>query len=1221
MFGAIIGTVGERSAYFMHQVEVIAITMVVLAVIVLVVSTIWFYLFSRVAASLSQRIQRTYLAAVLSKDIAWFDVRTPAEIPTRLSADIEKIQAAVASKAGNFVMNVSQAVSGLALGFAKGWIIALVCCGCIPIIIITRLMLANSMKRSSTASQALYAKAGAVAEEVLMSIRTVAAFGGENRESKRYDKLLGEGKDEGVKVAISVAFTTALVLSCMFAIYALALYVGGLLVDHGVINTTTGQVYQGSDIYVVLTSVIMSAFALGSMSPSLHAFTEGTAALEGLSQTIAESTAIEPSMLEENGRQVLIAKPKAAFLDSSSISEKLNIGKIEFKDVSFRYPSRPDVMTLQSLSLTIQAGQKVALVGESGSGKSTIISMLERFYDPLSGSVSINGRDIKTLNPHALRSMFGYVGQEPVMFASSIRDNLTYGLPESSIPLDTEIKKALRRANVLEFVMSLPDQLDTYCGPGGSQMSGGQKQRIAIARALLRDPQVLLLDEATSALDNESEKMVQRTLDSLQESSADSGTNLTTISVAHRLSTVRNSDVIFVLKRGGILVEQGTHLDLMALNGYYTALVASQAATAVAESPRHSSTDLGAPGTSVLQTASGADEEDSKRKSNTGPNKSEEEKEKERISEIAKTYRVPWRRLLAFTKGHSRWLYISGCVGAAGKGSSFPLHALLFSSVVSWYYLNDKAEMMHKISIASFYYVGLSVGVFIAVFVDFWSFAHIGGEFTMRIRSDCFRHLLSQDMGFFDEPDNAPAKLLMSLSSWAAKMHVLAGEVVGVFVEFLAALVAGLTIAFVASAKLTGILIGTLPLLMLAMVMTSRFLWSAGKREDIGSRQAALVASEAVQNMRTVRALTGEVGTLNLYEMYSERRVMEETKKSLRSSIVFGVSMMVAFLPYALGFYVGGLYVDDGSLSLQDMTQVLLGLILTSVGAGQALAFLPDIKAAKTAAHDIFSLLDRVSKVNPFLTSYNTQKDDVVGDGSIVFDNVQFAYPQRPETPILKGLSFRVEQGLKVALVGPSGSGKSSIIALLQRFYDPVSGAIRLGGRDLREMDVAALRAVMGYVGQEPVLFDTTMETNVKYGNVDATDEQLEQVQVQAKLDFISGDNVQWSTNLGPKGGLLSGGQKQRTAIARALLRDPKLLLLDEATSALDSASEKIVQKAIDAATVGRTTFVIAHRLSTIRDADLILVIVSGQLVEQGTHDELMDRGGVYHQLYLKGTQ
>jgi len=152
-------------------------------------------------------------------------------------------------------------------------------------------------------------------------------------------------------------------------------------------------------------------------------------------------------------------------------------------------------------------------------------------------------------------------------------------------------------------------------------------------------------------------------------------------------------------------------------------------------------------------------------------------------------------------------------------------------------------------------------------------------------------------------------------------------------------------------------------------------------------------------------------------------------------------------------------------------------------------------------------------------------------------------------------------------------------------------------------------------------LFDTTMETNVKYGNVDATEKQLEQVKAQAKLDFVSGDNVQWSTNLGPKGSLLSGGQKQRTAIARALLRDPKLLLLDEATSALDSASEKIVQKAIDAATVGRTTFVIAHRLSTIRDADLILVIVSGLLVEQGTHDELMDRGGVYHQLYLKGTQ
>jgi ABC-type multidrug transport system fused ATPase/permease subunit len=372
--------------------------------------------------------------------------------------------------------------------------------------------------------------------------------------------------------------------------------------------------------------------------------------------------------------------------------------------------------------------------------------------------------------------------------------------------------------------------------------------------------------------------------------------------------------------------------------------------------------------------------------------------------------------------------------------------------------------------------------------------------------------------------------------------------------------------------------------------------------------------------MRTIRALISEVASLELYESLANQRVAEESRNSLKSALVFGASMMVAFLPYALGFYVGGLFVNDGSISMQQMMQSLLGLILTSVGAGQALAYLPDIKSAKTATHDIFILLDTVSKVNPFEKNFNT--DSVLsGDGVVSFDNVSFAYPQRPDSLILKNLSFSVKPGLKVALVGPSGSGKSSIIALLQRFYDPQQGAVRIGGVDIKDMDVSALRSVMGFVGQEPMLFDTTMEGNLTYGDENAKHTDLERVRSLAKLDFVSADNVKWDTLLGPKGALLSGGQKQRTAIARAIIRDPKILLLDEATSALDSSSEKIVQTALDTAAVGRTTFVVAHRLSTIQDADLILVISCGGLVESGTHDELMALGGLYCQLYTQGTQ
>ena len=1196
LFGAIIGTVGSQPADFMDQVRFVSISMVVLSAVVLVVATAWYYLFTKIAACLCQRVQRAYLAAVLSQDISWFDRCSPAQIPTKLSADIDKVQSAVASKAGNFMSSLSQAICGIVLGLYKGWIIGLVCCGAIPVLIISRMLMAKSMKAHASASQSLYAKAGAVAEEVLMAIRTVASFGGEQKECTRYNALLWEGRTKGVKVAIKSGLMIALVLSSMFAVYGLALYIGGILIEREIVNSTTGQIYDGGDIYVVLTSVVMSAFALGSLSPSLQAFSEGTAALEGLYTTIESKSTIEPSLADKGG--------------SALTEDTRTVESIEIAKVTFRYPTRPEVVTLDQLSLTIAAGQRVALVGESGSGKSTIIQLLERFYDPESGAILINHENVQTMDPIRLRSLFGYVGQEPVLFATSIRENLKYGLQTDAD--DETIFQALKRANAFDFVMSLPDQLETYCGPGGSQMSGGQKQRLAIARALLRKPQVLLLDEATSALDNESEKQVQATIDQLQGHSSGSST-LTTISVAHRLSTVRNCDVIFVLQRG-VLVEQGSHAELMKRGGVYKALVASQEST----------TPLTSPSVHAVLNASAATEPPAagpvltSSKSVPDVIKSEEQKEKERIALIAKSYKVPWKRLLSFTDKSMTGVYAGGILGAAGKGASFPIHAILFSSVVSWYYFPDTSVMMHKVSIAALEYIGLAVGVFIAVFVNFWAFAHIGESFTLRIRADCFKHILSQDMAFFDKPDNAPAKLLMSLSSWASKMHVLAGEAVGVFVEFFAALIAGLTMAFVASPKLAGVLVGTLPLLVLAMVMMSRLMWR-GTRDDLSSRQAALVASEAVQNMRTVRALTAERNVLELYSKFSSQRVDEEKRKSTKTSLLFGASMMVAFLPYALGFYVGGLYVESQTLSMSDMMRVLLGLVLTSVGAGQALAFLPDIKAAKSASHDIFKLLDEPSKVNPFDSSHA----DVIirGGGHIEFNNVSFSYPQRPERPVLRNLSFTVKAGLKVALVGPSGSGKSSIMALLQRFYDPQQGSLFLGGTDVKEMNVSALRGVMGYVGQEPVLFDCSMRDNVLYGNCGADDTSLESVKTQAKLDFVRDDNVHWDTVLGPKGGLLSGGQKQRTAIARALIRNPKILLLDEATSALDSASEQVVQKAIDAATVGRTTFVIAHRLSTIRDSDLILVIAEGQVKESGTHEELMTKQGLYHQLYVKGNQ
>ena len=1221
VFGAVLDTVGTNPADLRDRINILALTMLLIAIGVFILASIWSGLFNFTAVRQANRLRRAYLASVLSKDISWFDTHTPGEIPTRLSNEIDKFQNAVSQKAGLALMNICQALSGMLLGFIQGWQVALVVLAGIPFIGVSAVFLTKLMAKASTSAQTSYAKSGAIAEEVIASIRTVVSFGAETFELGRYSTYLGESKKSGIQIGLQIGISLGVVMMVTFFSYALTFWFGSYLIDNGITNNITGQPWKGSEVIVVFFSVLMGTFGLGQIGPSISAFAEGTAALRLLIETIETQSSIEPSLLRKRKDGTLVCV-KSWTNGNLPPYEPLNftIESITLENVVFRYPTRPEVTVLKNLSLSIQGGQKVALVGESGSGKSTIISLLERFYDPEEGIVRINGTDIRELDPRSLRTLFGYVGQEPVMFATSIKGNLTYGFPSEKIPTDSELVRVLEMANVYQFVSSLPDGLDTYCGPGGSQISGGQKQRIAIARALLRRPKILLLDEATSALDNESEKMVQHTIDNLQSSTI---RDLTTISVAHRLSTIRNSDTIFVL-RNGELVEQGNHSKLMANpTGVYRALVATQETKTVHDTQVEIAAPPDRQESNILHddTFETAKEEVEKRPESPHQKmllgKTPEQLEKERIAAINKSYSIPWRRLWSFSRPE-RWLYVPAILGAFAKGVAFPIHSVIFSAVITWYYV--QTDLMHKVSIASLEYVGLGVGVFIGIVLDLWLFAIISESFTLRVRQACFKHILGQDMSFFDKTENAPARLQLALSTWTSKMNAITTNVIGVMCEVFAALVAGLIIAFLASPKLAAVLLATLPIVVGTAALATSVMLGATKDDPGLAQQAAQVASEAVQNMKTVRALTAEAEALYLYEQLSMRKTKNELKRAWTNGTIFGFSMGAIFLPYALGYWYGGKLVAEGELDLQNMTQALIGLLLSAMGAGQALSFLADIATAKAAAHDVFVLLDTPSKICPYDTSHHTDTSTVFPAGSdIVFENVRFSYPSRSEVEILRGLSFTVRQGQKVALVGPSGGGKSTVMALLQRFYDPTEGRILMSKTDIKDLDVAALRAVMGYVGQEPVLFDATMEQNVIYGNQEASHESLEEMKTLAKLDFIKEDGVHWDTVLGPKGGLLSGGQKQRTAIARALIRDPKILLLDEATSALDSASEHTVQAAIDAAAIGRTTFVIAHRLSTVQDADMILVISGGRVVESGTHDELMNMRSAYYQLYIQG--
>ncbi|XP_046689425.1 ATP-binding cassette, sub-family B (MDR/TAP), member 4 [Silurus meridionalis] len=485
-----------------------------------------------------KRLRKLFFHSILKQDIGWFDVNETGQLNTRLADDIFKINEGIADKLGTLIQSLTTFLTGFIIGFIKGWKLTLVIVSISPLLGISAAVISKVMTSFTSMEQTSYAKAGAVAEEVLSAIRTVFAFGGQKKEIKRYQKNLEDAKNVGIKKAITVNIAVGFTYFMIYMSYALSFWYGSTLIFAGE--------YDIGTLLTVFFAVVIGAFGLGQTSPNIQAFSSARGAAHKVFNIIDHKPSIN-SFSDEGYKPDMVK------------------GNIEFKDIHFSYPSRQDAKVLNNMNLKISSGQTIALVGSSGCGKSTTVQLIQRFYDPQEGAVTIDGHDIRSLNVRCLREMIGVVSQEPILFATTITENIRYGREDVT---QEEIEQATREANAYDFIMKLPDKFETLVGDRGTQMSGGQKQRIAIARALVRNPKILLLDEATSALDTESEAIVQAALDKVR-------LGRTTVIVAHRLSTIRNADVIAGFQDGKV-VELGTHEELMEKKGVYQSLVTMQ---------------------------------------------------------------------------------------------------------------------------------------------------------------------------------------------------------------------------------------------------------------------------------------------------------------------------------------------------------------------------------------------------------------------------------------------------------------------------------------------------------------------------------------------------------------------------------------------------------------------------------------------------------------------
>ncbi|KAL1104553.1 hypothetical protein V6Z11_D04G072500 [Gossypium hirsutum] len=1194
-------------------------------------------------------IRSRYVQVLLNQDMSFFDTYgNNGDIVSQVLSDVLLIQSALSEKVGNYIHNMATFFGGLIIGFVNCWQIALITLATGPFIVAAGGISNIFLHRLAENIQDAYAEAASIAEQAVSYVRTLYAFTNETLAKYSYATSLQATLRYGILISLvqglGLGFTYGLAIcSC-----ALQLWVGRFLV--------TNHKAHGGEIIAALFAVILSGLGLNQAATNFYSFDQGRIAAFRLFEMISRSS----SGLNQEGNIL------------ASIQ-----GNIEFRNVYFSYLSRPEIPILSGFYLTVPAKKAVALVGRNGSGKSSIIPLMERFYDPTLGEVLLDGENIKNLKLEWLRSQIGLVTQEPALLSLSIKDNIAYGRDATF----DQIEEAAKIARAHTFISSLERGYETQVGRAGLALTEEQKIKLSIARAVLLNPTVLLLDEVTGGLDFEAERTVQEALDLLM-------LGRSTIIIARQLCLIRNVDYIAVMEDGQ-LVEMGTHDELLALDGLYAELLRCEEAAKLPrmpvrnyketstfqiekdsssvhsfqessspkfvkspslqrvhgifrpqdgafnsqESPKaHSpppekmlenglSVDAGDKEPSIrrqdsferrlpelpkldVQSAQQQKSNDSDPESPVSPLLTSDPKNERSHSQtfnrpLSYSDDIPMEVKEAKDVHHgeapsfwrlaqlsfAEWLYaVLGSIGAAIFGSFNPLLAYAIALIVTAYYRRQEHHhLQDEVDRWCLIIACMGIVTVVANFLQHFYFGIMGEKMTERVRRMMFSAMLRNEIGWFDNEENSPDNLSMRLANDATFVRAAFSNRLSIFIQDSAAVIVAILIGMLLHWRLALVAFATLP--VLAVSAFAQKLWLAGFSKGIQEmhRKASLVLEDAVRNIYTVVAfcagnkflLFACNALLLWYTALSVKRSYIDLPTALKEYMVFSFATFALVEPFGLAPYI--------------------------------------LKRRKSLT-SVFEIIDRVPKIEP---DENSALKPPNVYGSIELKNVDFCYPTGPEMLVLSNFSLKVNGGQTVAIVGVSRSGKSTIISLIERFYDPVAGQILLDGRDLKLYNLRWLRNHLGLVQQEPIIFSTTIRENIIYARHNASESEMkEAARIANAHHFISSLPHGYDTHVGMRGVDLTPGQKQRIAIARVVLKNAPILLLDEASSSIESESSRVVQEALDTLIMGnKTTILIAHRAAMMKHVDNIVVLNGGRIVEEGTHDSLLAKNGLYVRL------
>ncbi|XVF83568.1 hypothetical protein PTKIN_Ptkin16aG0499700 [Pterospermum kingtungense] len=1226
-------------------------------------------------------IRSRYVQVLLNQDMSFFDTYgNNGDIVSQVLSDVLLIQSALSEKVGNYIHNMATFVSGLIIGFINCWEIALITLATGPFIVAAGGISNIFLHRLAENIQDAYAEAASIAEQAVSYIRTLYAFTNETLAKYSYATSLQATLRYGILISLvqglGLGFTYGLAIcSC-----ALQLWVGRFLV--------TKNKAHGGEIITALFAVILSGLGLNQAATNFYSFDQGRIAAYRLYEMISRS--------------------------SSGSNQEGNIlpsiqGNIEFRNVYFSYLSRPEIPILSGFYLTVPAKKAVALVGRNGSGKSSIIPLMERFYDPTLGEVLLDGENIKNLKLEWLRSQIGLVTQEPALLSLSIKDNIAYGRDATF----DQIEEAAKIAHVHTFISSLERGYETQVGRAGLSLTEEQKIKLSIARAVLLNPTILLLDEVTGGLDFEAERTVQEALDLLM-------LGRSTIIIARRLSLIRNADYIAVMDEGS-LVEMGTHDELLALDALYAELLKCEEAAKLprrmpvrnyketstfqiekdsssvhsyqessspklikspslqrvpgvirpqdgtfnslespkAHSPppekmlenglpvdnsdkepsikRQDSFEMRLPELPKLdvqsiqrQKSNGSDPESPVSPLLTSDPKSERSHSQTFSRPHSHSDDIPMKVKEAKDAHHkaapsfwrlaqlsfAEWLYaVLGSIGAAIFGSFNPLLAYVIALIVTAYYRREEHHHIRdEVDRWCLIIACMGIVTVVANFLQHFYFGIMGEKMTERVRRMMFSAMLRNEVAWFDEEENSADTLSMRLANDATFVRAAFSNRLSIFIQDSAAIIVAILIGMLLHWRLALVAFATLPVLTVSAI--AQKLWLAGFSRGIQEmhRKASLVLEDAVRNIYTVVAFCAGNKVMELYRLQLKKILKQSFFHGMAIGFAFGFSQFLLFACNALLLWYTALSVKRGYMDLPTALKEYMVFSFATFALVEPFGLAPYILKRRKSLTSVFEIIDRVPKIEP---DDNSALKPPNVYGSIELKNVDFCYPTRPEMLVLSNFSLKVNGGQTVAIVGVSGSGKSTIISLIERFYDPVAGQVLLDGRDLKLYNLRWLRNHLGLVQQEPIIFSTTIRENIIYARHNASEAEMkEAARIANAHHFISSLPHGYDTHVGMRGVDLTPGQKQRIAIARVVLKNAPILLLDEASSSIESESSRVVQEALDTLIMGnKTTILIAHRAAMMRHVDNIVVLNGGRIVEEGTHDSLVAKNGLYVRL------